>query len=314
VVADNCTDRTADLARGAGLECIERTDPVKRGKPFAIEWALRELGLDGVDAVVIVDADTLIDPGFAEAIASRAPLGSITLQAFNGVSNPEDNSITRMSAVFSSARYDFAFPLKERAGLTVPIQGAGSVIGGEILRTDGWRAFSICEDWELYALYTEMGIHMGVEPRARILAQEARSFAQSRSQRERWAAGKITVFLRHFFPLLRSRAVSLHQKLDVLGELAAPGPAVHLGMGVLILLAALLLPLPGRLWIAVLIVAGLARTATYTKLAIVKDPHPVRAALSFLFLPFYTVWRVAIQILSLRMLGDKPWVRTERHS
>lgn len=313
VVADNCSDATAEMARDAGLEVFERRDPARPGKPYALEWALEEVGLDGVDAVVIVDADTEIDPDFGRALAIRAPLEGVAFQGFNGVSNPEDNSLTRMSAVFSSARYHFQFPLKERVGLNVPIQGAGSVLGGELLRERGWEAFSICEDWELYAIYTLAGIRIGVEPRARILAQEARSLSQSRSQRERWAAGKITVLLNQFLPILRSGSVGFHQKLDLLGELLAPGPAVHLGVAVVLVAVTVLLPLPIAPWIIALVLLGVSRTALYSGLAILAAPRPVRTAAAFMYLPFYTVWRLGVQVLSFRMVGNKPWVRTERH-
>src|SRR5437667_11741433 len=55
VIADNCTDRTAELTRRAGVRCLERIDPSRRGKPYAIAWAVAQLQLVALDAVVIVD-------------------------------------------------------------------------------------------------------------------------------------------------------------------------------------------------------------------------------------------------------------------
>jgi len=314
VVADNCTDRTAEIARDAGVECLERTDTVNRGKPHAMAWALEQIGLDGFNAVVIVDADTRVDVGFAETMAARAPLDGITVQGDISVRNAEDNSLTRMQAVLTRSRHQFSFPLKQRAGLNVPLQGPGATIGADILRANGWQAFSICEDWEMYAIYTQMGIEMQIDPQARMFIEEVRGLKQAQSQKERWAAGKIAVFYRSFFPILLSRNISLHQKLDVLGELFAVGPAVHLGAAGLLAAAAFFLPVPGSNWILLLLLLGILRVALYAGLAVLTDPQPVRTALSFLYLPFYTVWRVGVQVVSLRMLGDKPWVRTARNS
>ena len=57
VVADNCTDATAQVARDAGVTVWERHDAVRRGKPYAIAWAVEQLDLVANDGVVIIDAD-----------------------------------------------------------------------------------------------------------------------------------------------------------------------------------------------------------------------------------------------------------------
>src|SRR5690606_10093754 len=73
VIADNCTDGTADLARTAGATCLERADTERRGKPWALAWALERVDLGAFDAVVIIDADSLVDPSFARAMARHSP-------------------------------------------------------------------------------------------------------------------------------------------------------------------------------------------------------------------------------------------------
>ncbi|UCD94840.1 MAG: glycosyltransferase [Candidatus Zixiibacteriota bacterium] len=60
-VADNCDDRTAEVARAGGVRVLERNDPQNRGKGFALEWAIERHNLDDYDAVVVVDADTLVE-------------------------------------------------------------------------------------------------------------------------------------------------------------------------------------------------------------------------------------------------------------
>jgi len=312
VIADNCSDATAEVARAAGATVLERRDAVKRGKPYAIEWALGRLPLAEYEAVVVIDADAVVDRGFARALAAAAPLRDKAAQTYNDVSNPTENALTRMAAVFSSARSVFMNGLKRRVGLNVPLAN-GLCLGTSVIARHGWQAFSICEDWELYAIFTERGVRIDNVPGARVGAQEAKSLKQSSSQRQRWAAGKITVLRDHIGSLLRSREIGLHQKLDVLAELTGLGPAVHAGLVVVLAAATLLLRLPGAPLVAGLLLASLGRHAVYTLLAVTRDRQPGRALLAFTYLPFYTAWRLGVQLLALTMVGDKPWVRTQRH-
>lgn len=314
VVADNCTDRTAEIVRGMGVECLERIDPVNRGKPRAISWALGRLRLDGFDAVSIVDADSVVERGFAATLATAAPLADKAVQGYNGVSNRTDSALTRMAHVFSTARFHFMNPLKMRVGLNSPF-GNGLCIGTGVLARHGWTAFSICEDWELYSIYTRAGVRIENLPAARVRSQEARSLTQSASQRQRWTGGRMAILLREAGPLLRSRRVGLHQKLDVLAELTAQGPTVQAGAAVVLALLVLWLQPPAGAVLLAALAASVVRLAAFTLLALRLDPEPGRAFLAFLYLPVYMVWRIGVQLASLRLAGGVgAWVRTARHA
>ena len=312
VIADNCADRTAVLARAAGARCLERTDPALPGKPQAIAWALERLPLEDFDALAIVDADTVVDPGFAAGLAAAAPLAGKAVQGYNGVSNADDSAVTRMAAVFADAKCRFAYGLKQRSGLNVPIR-LGGCIGTSVLRTHGWTAFSIGEDWELYAMLTARGVPIEGTDAARVYAQEARSFRQSAPQRRRWAGGKLTVLGRFTLPLLRSDRIGARQKLDTIAELAAPGPAAHLGAATALVAMTAVLHLPGAPLLLVLLGAGVLRHVAYALAGLAVQPHPFRAAGAFAFLPVYALWRLGVEIAAFGMVGDQPWVRTERH-
>jgi 1,2-diacylglycerol 3-beta-glucosyltransferase len=310
VIADNCTDRTAEIARSLGVECLERADPVRRGKPWAIAWALERTSLADFDAVVVADADSMVLPRFARELAAGGPLAGKVVQPYIDVSNRTDNALTRMAHVFSAVRFRVMNPLKQSVGMNVPL-GNGLCIGREILERNGWTAFSICEDWELYAIFTARGVPIEGVPDARIYSQEARSLRQSSPQRQRWTAGKLMVLRRYAWPLLRSRRIGGLQKLDTLAELTSFGPAVHLGLAAVLALAGFLLG--ASPWVIAALAGSLARLSLFSARALQLDPEPGQAMLSFAYLPFYTVWRLGVQVRSLSMLGDKPWVRTARH-
>ncbi len=313
VIADNCTDDTAAIVRSAGIECLERHDPAAPGKPRAIAWALDRLRISDYDAMVIIDADTVVDAAFASGLASGAPLRDKAVQGYNGVSNPDENAVTRMAAVFADAKCRYAYGLKQRAGLNVPLR-LGGCLGTAVLAKYGWQAFSIGEDWELYAQLTAWGVRIEGVDGARVFAQEARSLDQSAPQRQRWTAGKFVVLGRMIGPVLRSTHISLRQKLDVIAELSAPGPVVQLGVVAILMSLVLLLHVPAEIALVVLLMTGLVRHIVFATVALFAQPDPIRSAIAFLFLPVYGLWRVPIEFAAVRMLGDKPWIRTARHS
>lgn len=311
VIADNCHDRTAAVAAAAGANVLVRQDLEKRGKPYALQWALARIPTTEYDAVVVVDADAVVDAGFARALAAAGPLENKACQTFNDVRNQGENALTRMAAVFSAARAHFINGLKHRAAINVPLAN-GLCLGRELVRRHGWNALSICEDWEMYALLTLAGERIDNVPGARVSAQEARTLAQSSSQRKRWAAGKITVLAQLAPRLLRTRSISAWQKLDALAELTAPGPVVHAAIAVLLGLVALVAP--GSAILIALLAVSVVRVMAYAMLGLTRVREPVRAFLAFAYLPFYAVWRLGVQVSALGMVGEKPWVRTGRHA
>lgn len=312
VVADNCTDRTAELARAAGAQCLERSDRAFPGKPRALAWALTQVRLDEFDAVVIIDADTLVDPGFAAALGNVAPVADRAFQAYFDVRNPGDTLLTRMATVLAAANYRFAYALKRRVGLNAPLLGNGMCLGTNVLARHGWKAFTIAEDWELYALYTAQGVPIESLPAAHLYAQEARSLAQSSTQRRRWTAGKLTVLGRYIGPLLTSRKIGLAQKLDALAELTGPGPVVLFGLTIVAATLTLILQPPASAWLLSALAVSVVRQAAYTVAGLSVQRDPLRASLAFVFLPLYLVWRLGAAARALGQLGDKPWVRTAR--
>jgi len=312
VIADNCTDRTAELARAAGAQCLERHDRQLPGKPRAIAWALSRLPVKEFDTVIIIDADTVVDADFGRALAAEAPVAGKAFQAYFDVRNPADGPLTRMATVLAAANYRFAYALKRRVGLNAPLLGNGMCIGTAVLAAHGWNAFTIAEDWELYTLYTTTGVPIESLESARLYAEEARSLRQSSTQRQRWTAGKLTVLGRLITRLVTSGQIGLAQKFDAVAELTGPGPVVHLGLATVLAALTTVLHPPGATALLLSLGGSVVRPAIYTVAGLFVQPNPLRAAASFAFLPFYMVWRLGAAVAALKMLGDKPWVRTAR--
>ena len=314
VIADNCADRTVELARAAGAECLERRDPLAPGKPQAVGWALRQLALGDYDACVIVDADTVVDRAFARALARWAPLRGKLLQACERPLNETDSWLTRLAGLLARRRGEVALPLKESAGLNCPLTCDGTCIGGDILVRDGWQATSLTENWELYARYTVAGVPIHFAREAQIHYQEARTLRQAASQRRRWLAGRLWV-LRHWGgALIRSSHITPHQKLDALCELGAPSPVLHLALALILAAITLTwLPRPAGTAIAALAVGSLGSQVVATLVALRRHPRPWATLSALLMLPVYGVWRLFLTVLTLLTLRDTRWRKTEHH-
>lgn len=310
VVADNCSDRTAAVARAGGALCLERDEPSRPGKPLAISWAVARLDLDGFDALVILDADSIVEPAFAREIGTITNLPTLAVQAYNGVSNPGMSPITRMATVLAAAYYRFAYPLKQRAGLNAPLTGTGMCIGTGVLREYGWTARSLAEDVEYYTLLTLAGARTLTCAEARVLSLEAPSPKTGAIQRRRWTRGRLEVAREHLGQVLASGRMGPHQKLDLLAELLTPGPAVHLAVAALTVATAWIFPLPARGWIATLGIGSLVRPLAYAALGLRVVSDRLATSAAFLALPVYAAWRIGIEILSL--LHRPRWTRRDR--
>ncbi|MDZ4672880.1 MAG: glycosyltransferase family 2 protein [Gemmatimonadota bacterium] len=313
VVADNCVDMTAKLAMSEGAKCLERHDPQHPGKPQALVWAMAQLRLREFDAVVIIDADTVVPPDYALALAIYSPLRDVVLQSNFLVANEQENWLTRLGGVLSRCRYQVTYPLKQRAGLNCPLTGNGMCIGTGVLQSEGWQAFGITEDSELYAQFTAAGVPILHADRANLYSQEASSLAQGATQRRRWLAGRIGVLRQWGGIVLKSNQITWHQKLDLLVELGLSSPILHLAAAVTVAIAALAtLPQPINAWIAAAALSSLVGLIIATVYVLWHHPEPGPTLRAFLKLPLYVMWRILLFMRTILTLGQTRWERTRR--
>lgn len=208
VVADNCADRTAALARLEGARVLERHDPHCRGKAFALEYAfLHILGsagerAGGYDAVVIVDADNLVAPNFLQAMAARLERGERVIQGYLDVKNPNDTWVTASFAISYWVSNRFWCLARSNLGLTVPLGGTGMCIDTGVLRTVGWGTETLTEDLEFTARALLRGVRTHWAHEAAIYDEKPLTFAGSWTQRLRWVQGGVQVACRHAWSLL----------------------------------------------------------------------------------------------------------------
>ena len=314
VIADNCTDRTMEIAKGLGAFVWDRQDYANRGKGQALAWALQTVDLSRTDAVVIVDADTTVDPDYLKIMNDRLVRGGKAIQGYDGVMNPYESAMTclmQITNVMKNLLFNYA---KSKVGLSVQLMGTGMCLDKEVLNQIGWRAFSIGEDGEQFGHLAKAGIRVEFEPRARVFAQEASSFGQAYTQRVRWSAGRMQLTglgLHLLADGIRQGNVHL---MDAALTFLLPNYAMlaNMTIGSLMILAAV--NVPARMALAIWFGILLFGQVLYLALGIAVAKPSKKVLLSLAFAPAFLLWKVMIDLVSIAHLRQSTWVRTRRES
>lgn len=209
VIADNCTDDTAKIAKGYGVNVCERFSKDKRGKGYALEWMFAKL-FDmekQYDAVAIFDADNLVHKDFLKEMNSKMQEGYKVVQGYIDSKNPEDSWIAASYSIGFWTQNRMNQLAKANLGLTSQIGGTGFAIETNTLKKLGWGATCLTEDLEFTCKLVLNGEKVGWAHDAIIYDEKPLKLKQSWSQRKRWMQGFTDVASRYFFKLLRKSIV-----------------------------------------------------------------------------------------------------------
>jgi cellulose synthase/poly-beta-1,6-N-acetylglucosamine synthase-like glycosyltransferase len=314
VIADNCSDETAAIARSVGATVIERQDSMRRGKGYALDYGMKFLETDPPEVVVLVDADCVVEPGAVARIARRAIATQQPVQAVYLMDRP-----TRPTAKDAVSALAFAVKNQVRPlglgqlGFPCLLTGTGMAFSWQVLRGANLASGNIVEDMQLAVDLAIAGHPASFCPEARvtgILPQQERA---ARSQRTRWEHGHLKTAMTQIPRLLgaavRQRRLDLVAialdlwipPLSLLVILWVGALAIALLTGVLGFstgLPASLLGLEGVL-IFVAILGAWARFGRELPL------------LTLLSIPFYIFWKLPLYLAFIFKPQTK-WVRTER--
>jgi cellulose synthase/poly-beta-1,6-N-acetylglucosamine synthase-like glycosyltransferase len=316
VVADNCTDRTAAACRGHDVEVLERDDPANRGKGHAIRWALERVGIERSDALVIVDGDSVIAPGFLRHLNLQMERGDRVIQCYNGVANPGESWFTRLMDVSRTLANEIVHPAKRKLGLSSHLMGNGMCFDVGVLKSTGWNALSVGEDWEYYAQLVMGGSYVGYSKGSRVYHQESANLRQASSQRMRWSSGRFAV-LKRYGPALVAHGLKTHDLrcLDAAMPLVLPNPSLGINLTLLGFAAgALTARATGGtaipVWFAALAVAQLVMLLA----GVLHTEQRVASAASIVLAPLFLAWKMGIDVLSLFGIGSQEWKHTHRRA
>ncbi len=314
VVADNCTDDTAQRARDAGAQVLERTHATERGKGYALAHAYEQSLADGfAQMVVVVDADTSVSRNLLTAFSARAVRGAQAVQAEYGVRNANASWRTRLMVLALTMFHTVRSLGRERLGLSCGLRGNGMGFSSDLLRRVPPRAFSIVEDVEygvaLGLAYSRVEYVHDAEVRGDMPVTEA----ASRTQRERWEGGRLALIKSLVPPLLRA---SLHRAgaipLDLALDLLVPPLTLLAGgvmLGALVAGAGVLAGLLSFVT-AVPMLLSVVFLSAYVLRGAVLSGGGVRVIGDLAWAPVYAVWKVSVLLRPRRRDGE--WVRTAR--
>ncbi|GCE46615.1 cellulose synthase/poly-beta-1,6-N-acetylglucosamine synthase-like glycosyltransferase [Thermosporothrix hazakensis] len=313
VVADNCTDHTAEIARPYA-RVHERTDTTRRGKGYALNWLLKRIEGEIYDAYVILDADSVVTPSFLRAFAYELRNGALALQGQNTVLNPTDSPSTALRLI-ALTLMNHVRPLgRNGLGASSTLTGNGMCLARATLQRHPWQAFSLAEDYQYYLTLITNGIRVRYVPEALVRSEMPTTFQQMRTQDIRWEAAEEQRSTWQTVCSLLKAGIQHHDlaRLEAIAELLTPPLSVIVSGCLLTLLASLVLFSPVSLAINALLLLALCFYAG-TALYLLRPPRAVYLAL--LHAPRFILWKLWV-ILALRRnkkhTGE--WVRTSRIS
>ncbi|MGL4772206.1 MAG: glycosyltransferase family 2 protein, partial [Clostridium sp.] len=205
VIADNCTDKTAEISRKHGVYVYERNVKDKRGKGYALEWMFDKLyKLDTkYDAIAVFDADNLVHKDFLKEINSKMEEGYKVVQGYIDSKNPDDSWIaTAYSIAFWTQNRMFQLA-RANVGFSNQIGGTGFAISMETLKQLGWGATCLTEDLEFTCKLVLNGEKVGWAHDAIIYDEKPLDLKSSWIQRRRWMQGFTDVATRYFWKLTK---------------------------------------------------------------------------------------------------------------
>lgn len=314
VIADNCTDATARIARNAGAEVVERFDDSRRSKGYALTDVLPKVLEDqSVDAVVIIDADSRIDPDFLRTVGSRIADGAQVVQADYQVDNRDDSWRTTLMAVAFTCFHEVRSLGRERLRLSAGLRGNGMAFTRSALESVPHQAASLVEDLEQGIAFAEKGIRVWYAHDAKVLAEMPATEGAAGSQRKRWEQGRAEMRRLHGARLIRE---ALRRRDRVLADLAMdvllpPLGTVAAATAAAGGAAAVLSGVRGRAAVTA-VPAGIAVVglAGHVALGWRRSGTGVAGLRALGHVPKYLLWKSGLSSGSAD--ADKTWVRTTR--
>lgn len=308
VVADNCSDATADRARAPGVDVIERNDPGLRGKGHALAFAVDHLARAAPDVLVVLDADCTIDAPSLKALVQNAASTGRPSQAINLLKPDRGASpLVQLST--------FAFMLKnlvrqrglQRLARRVHLTGTGMAMPFQLFQASAHVRSSIVEDLAL-------GLDLAERGKAPQLVTDAFVWSGSSTeqgtliQRRRWEGGFLATALRYGpRTLLRGNILAA---LDLM----VPPLALFAALSLAALAAAAILTLifEGDWW-PVVVQAGLLGLAAFAVfMAWLREGRRFVSLAVLARVPLYVLWKLPLYLGLARRGAPAEWLRTGR--
>ncbi|NEQ45959.1 MAG: glycosyltransferase family 2 protein [Leptolyngbya sp. SIOISBB] len=316
VIADNCTDETAHVARATGAQVLERQDAQRRGKGYALDFGIQALSANAPDVVVMMDADCLITGGSLLALAAKAMETGRPIQSRYLFEVPDKTSTKALISAFAITVKNWVRPLGMlQLGLPSLLFGTGMAFPWSVLTSVDLASGHIVEDMKLGFDLAIAGSPPLFDPTVQVMGQLPDSNNAATSQRTRWEHGHLKV-LQDYVPQLLGQSLK-QARLDLLAlglDLAIPPLTLLVMLWALTLGITAVAGLIGWGWLpgGITAAAGgalfMAIAAAWFRFA--RKDIPLSSLVAFVG---YLLWKIPLYFKFL-VKPQSDWVRTERSS
>ncbi|HIY08691.1 MAG TPA: glycosyltransferase family 2 protein [Firmicutes bacterium] len=202
VVADNCTDNTADVARRAGAIVYERHNTVQVGKGYALDYILKliaqDYGEDAYEGFFVFDADNLLDENYVAEMNKLFDRGYRVLTSYRNSKNYDSNWLSAGYSLWFLREAKYLNNPRMILGTSCAISGTGFLVHNDIIKKNhGWKHHLLTEDIEFSIDSVIQGEKIGYCGTAKVYDEQPRTWEQSWNQRLRWSKGFYQVFARY---------------------------------------------------------------------------------------------------------------------
>ena len=197
VVADNCTDDTAEIAKKKGAIVYERFDDTHKTKGFALQYLFKNIstdyGIDSFDGFFIFDADNLLKSNYISKMNDAFDSGCKIVTSFRNTKNFDENWIASTYALHWIRSSRTNHRARSILRLATNIQGTGFLFTNEIVH-GGWKYTSLTEDRALTADAVAQGYQISYQDEAEFFDEQPVSLKIALRQRLRWSKGHLQAF------------------------------------------------------------------------------------------------------------------------
>ncbi len=314
VIADNCTDNTAELARQMGVNVIERNDLIHKGKGYALDYGLRFIESNSPEVVTIVDADCIVQPDSLNQILLEVARTKRPVQALYLMEQTTKSNSKNLISVLAFKIKNLVRP-SGLAKLRLPclLTGTGMAFPWSVISQAPLATGNIVEDMQL-------GIDLAIAGNAPLFCTQAKVIGvlpqkeqAANSQKTRWIHGHLQTLHTQVPKLIKASIIQ--RRFDLLAialDLCVPPLSLLVVMWIITLSGGLLSGILREEWIIVILssIEGLLILISIVG-AWAKFARNDISLKTLLAIPFYILWKIPIYIAFL-VNPQQTWIRTER--